>query len=84
MAGPNTYVPIAWLCNRQGAASHSTAEAKVISMDACVRMQGLPALFLWDLAIDLFDHQDPGKILQVGGPSQTERSPQKLYDIQGA
>ena len=29
----------------------STAEADVISMDAGVRVEGLPALYLWDLDI---------------------------------
>ena len=62
LVGPNTFVPIAWLCKKQGAVSHSTAEAEVISLDAGIRMEGLPALYLWDIVIDLFDPQDPSKI----------------------
>ncbi len=40
LAGADTLVPIAWLCKKQGAMSHSTAEAEVISMDAGVRVKG--------------------------------------------
>ena len=47
--GPNTYVPINWLCKKQTAVSHSTSESEVIALDAGVRMEGLPALLLWDL-----------------------------------
>ena len=54
LVGPNTFVPISWLCKKQGAVSHSTAEVEVISMDAGVRMEGLPALFFWDLVIEVF------------------------------
>ena len=53
LVGPNTYVPISWICKKQGAVSHSTAEAEVISLDAGVRLEGLPALSLWSLVIDI-------------------------------
>ena len=52
---PNTFVPISWICKKQGAVSHSTAEAEVISLDAGVRLEGLPALSLWSLVIDVFE-----------------------------
>ena len=55
LVGPNTYVPISWICKKQGAVSHSTAEAEVISLDAGVRLEGLPALTLWSLVIDVFE-----------------------------
>ena len=51
LAGPNTFVPLGWMCKKQSAVSHSTAEAEIISMDASVRMEGLPCLGLWDLVI---------------------------------
>ena len=41
--------------------SHSTAEAEVISLDAGVRMEGLPALFFWDLVISIFEPQGDEK-----------------------
>ena len=49
LTGPNTYVPITWICKKQGAVSHSTAEAEVISLDAGMRLEGIPALTLWSL-----------------------------------
>ena len=53
--GPNTWVPISWICKKQGPVSHSTAEAEVISLDAGARLEGLPALMLWSLVIDVFE-----------------------------
>jgi hypothetical protein len=44
LVGPNTFVPITWLCKKQGAVSHSSSEAEVIALDAGVRMEGIPAL----------------------------------------
>ena len=78
LAGPNTFVPISWLCKKQGAVSHSTAEAEVISMDAGVRMEGLPALFLWDLVIEVFDPQDFSNISQLKSSAQPNFKPKEL------
>ena len=55
LVGPNTFVPIKWICKKQGAVSHSTAEAEVISLDAGGRLEGLPALSFWSLVTDVFD-----------------------------
>ena len=55
LVGPNTYVPINWLCKKQTAVSHSTSESEVIALDAGVRMEGLPALILWNLVIEVFE-----------------------------
>ena len=51
LVGPNTFAPLTWMCKKQGAVSHSSTEAEVISMDAAVRLDGLPLLMLWDLVI---------------------------------
>lgn len=55
LVDPNTYVPINWLCKKQTAVSHSTSESEVIALDAGVRMEGLPALLLSDLVIEVFE-----------------------------
>ena len=52
--GSRTFVPITWMCKKQTAVSHSSAEAEVISLDAGLRMEGLPALMLWDQVIAAF------------------------------
>jgi hypothetical protein len=54
LCGPNTCVPISWLCKKQGAVSHSTAEAEAIALDPGARLEGLPVLALWDIVIDVF------------------------------
>ena len=61
LVGPNTFAPINWMCKKQGAVSHSSTEAEVISMDAAVRLEGIPLLNLWDLVIDVL-HPETGRI----------------------
>ena len=89
LVGPNTFVPISWLCKKQGAVSHSTAEAEVISLDAGVRMVGLPALFFWELVIEVFEPQGEEKTSKLlkenwgKGPYQPKFQPENLYDMFG-
>ena len=54
LIGPRTYVPITWFAKKQGAVSHSSSEAEVISLDASLRTEGIPALLLWDLIREIF------------------------------
>ena len=42
-------VPISWMCKKQTSVSHSSTEVEIISLDAGLRMDGIPALTLWDL-----------------------------------
>ena len=44
--GSHTFVPISWMCQKQTSVSHRTTEAEVISLDAGLRMDGVPALDL--------------------------------------
>lgn len=57
LVGPHTFCPITWMCKKQGAVSHSSTEAEIIALEACVRMMGIPMLQLWDLVIDVFHPQ---------------------------
>ena len=41
-------MPISWMCKKQTSVSHSLTEAEIISLDAGSRMDGIPALDLWD------------------------------------
>ena len=50
--GPSTFVPITWICKKQGAVSHSSTEAEVIALDAALRLEGLPTLMLWDTVLE--------------------------------
>ena len=42
------------MCKKQTSVSDSSTEAEVISLDAGLRMDGIPALDLWDLVIEVF------------------------------
>ena len=51
------------MCKKQTSVSHSSTEAEIISLEAGLRMDGIPALTLCDLAIEIF-HSVPNKIEQ--------------------
>ena len=61
------------MCKKQTAVSHSSTESEIISLDAGHRLDGLPALELWDLIVSVF-----GSVIQTsnrtGRPVDTERS----------
>ena len=83
--GSQTFVPTSWMCKKQTSVSHSSKEAKVISLDAGLRMDGIAALALWDLVIEIF-HSVPNKIGQPreevwGNPLQATK-PNMHYLIQ--
>ena len=46
------------MCKKQTSVSHSSTEAEIVSLDAGSRMDGIPALTLWDLVIEVF-HFEP-------------------------
>ena len=52
--GCHTFVPISWMCKKQTSVSHSSTEAEITSLGAGLRMDGIPALTLWDLVIEVF------------------------------
>ena len=52
--GSRTFVPQSWMCKKQTSVSHSSTETEVISLDAGLRMDGIPALTLWDLVTEVF------------------------------
>ena len=51
--GSRTFVPISWMCKKQTAVSHSSTESEIISLDTGLRLDGLPALELWDLIVSV-------------------------------
>ena len=52
--GSHTFVPRSWMCKNQTAVSHSSTESEIISLDTGLRLDGLPALELWDLIVSVF------------------------------
>ena len=51
--GSHTFVPISWMCKKQTSVSHSSTETEIISSDAGLRMDGIPALDSWDLIVSV-------------------------------
>ena len=49
--GSHTFVPKSWMCKKQTSVSHSSTESESISLDAGLRLDGIPALDLWDLIV---------------------------------
>ena len=49
--GSHTFAPISWMCKKQTAVSHSSTESEIISLDTELRLDGIPALDLWDLIV---------------------------------
>ena len=69
--GSHTGVPISWMCKKQTAFSHSSTESEIISLDTGLRLDGLPALELWDLIVSVF-----GSVSQI-----SDRTGQLVNDV---
>ena len=64
--GSHTFVPISLVCKTRTSVSHSSAESEIISLDARLRLDGIPALDLWDLTVSVLGntiqtHERPGR-----------------------
>ena len=69
--GSHTFVPISWMCKKQTSVSHCSTESEIISLETGLRLDGLPALELWDLIVSVF-----------GGVSQiSDRTGQPVNDV---
>ena len=51
--GSHTFVPIRWMCKKRTSVSHSSTESEIISLDAGLRLDGMPTLDLWDLIVSV-------------------------------
>ena len=63
------FVPISWMCKKQTAVSHSSTESEIISLDAGLRLDGIPALDLWDLIVSVL-----GSTTQNHGETRCEHN----------
>ena len=64
--GSHTFVPISWMCKKQTSVSRSSTESEIISLDTGLRLDGLPALELWDLIVSV-----------LGNMTQTTERPER-------
>ena len=76
----HTFVPISWMCKKQTSVSHSSKESEIISFDAGLRLDGIPALDLWDLIVAVLgntnqSHKEQGDLFmnkrEVHSPPHT-------------
>ena len=68
--GSHTFVPVSWMCKKQTSVSHSSTESEIISLEAGLRLDGLPALDLWDLIVSVLGNttqttERPGRPLSL-------------------
>ena len=52
-SGVERSFPRSWMCKEQTSVSHSSTESGVKSLDSGLRMDGVPALDLWDLVMEV-------------------------------
>ena len=67
--GSHTSVPISCICKKQTSVSRSSTESEIISLDAGLRLDGIPALDLWDLIVAVLgntnqNHTEQGDLLK--------------------
>ena len=74
------FVPICWMCKKQTSVPHSSTESEIISFDAGLRLDGIPAHDLWDLIVAVLgntnqSHKEEGDLLmnkrEVRSPPHT-------------
>ena len=88
--GNRTFVPVSWIRRKQTSVSHSSTKSEVISLDAELRMDGIPALDLWDIVIEVFrttkdniqpnhgSHQETGAVCDSKTKTQHVTRKQKV------
>ena len=85
------FCSVSWMCKKQTSVSHSSTESEIFSLDAGSRMDGIPALDIWDLVIEVLlssskhvqGHQDRARVnLQCNKPSSKHTNTQIKIPIQ--
>ena len=62
------------MCKKQTAVSHSSTESEIISLDTGLRLDGLPALELWDLIVSVL-----GNIFRVSDRSRKPENDERQH-----
>ena len=85
--GSHTFVPISWMCKKQTSVSHSSTESEIISLDTGLRLDGLPALELWDLIVSVLGNvprvsDNPGRpVIDVDKRQKSQSRIDVIKDI---
>ena len=73
------------MCKKQKSASHSSTESEIISLDTGLRLDGLPALELWDLIVSVFgniSHISDRTVKPVNGENKHHKKHNKIDVMQ--
>ena len=65
------------MCKKQTSVTHSSTESEIISLDAGLRIDGIPALDLWDLIVTVL-HGNTNQSKQVQGNLSTSPTRKKI------
>ena len=76
--GSHTFVPISWMCKKQTSVSHCSTESEIISLDAGLRTDGIPALDLSDLILAVL-HGNTYQNDQVRGDPKKSPTRKKIH-----
>ena len=81
-----TFVPISWMCKKQTSVSHSSSESEIISLDVGLRLDGLPALELWDLIVSALGNmtqttERPGRPVIIDRSQRSQGKTNALNNI---
>ena len=57
ISGSRTFASISRMCKKQTSLSHSSTQSELVSLDAGLRMDGLPGLDFWDVVIEVLRSQ---------------------------
>ena len=84
--GSHTFVPISWMCKKQTSVSHSSTESEIISLDAGLRLDGIPALELWDLIVSVLGNttqttERPGRPVIIDKSQKSQGKTNVLNNI---
>ena len=55
--GSHTFVPISWMCKKQTSVSHSSTESEISSLDAGLRLDGIPHLISGSDRCSSWEHE---------------------------
>ena len=72
------------MCKKHTSVSHSSTESEIISLDTGLRLDGLPALELWDLIVSVFgyiSHISDRTVKPVNGKNKSHNKIDVMKDI---
>ena len=84
--GSHTFVPRSWMCKKQTSVSHSSTESDIISLDAGLRLDGIPALDLWDLIVSVLgnttqNHDRTGRPVVCPHTNHGRKQSQRVINV---